>query len=82
MFKAWRGIHEYIHGLAVEASRTERVRESNFSVPLGFSAVERAKQMTSELTGRWIPLFLFNGDKAVIWLRKEEGSFIDRKSVV
>ena len=40
-----------------------------------FSAIGRAKNMASELTGRWIPLFLFNGDKAVIWLRREEGEF-------
>lgn len=31
--------------------------------------------MASELTGRWIPLFLFNGDKAVSWARREEREF-------
>lgn len=49
--------------------------EPSGGAPARFSAIERAKKMTSELTGRWIPLFLFNGDKAVIWLRREEGEF-------
>lgn len=47
-------MHEYMHGLAIEASRTERVGESNLSVPLGWSHQDGLLQGILQLKGQRI----------------------------
>lgn len=76
------------HARQHQGSRAERARKSNFPalLSLGYQdeaptepdAIGRISNAPSDITGRWIPFFLLDGDKASDQLWKEE----ERYSVI